>query len=247
MKTLLVLLPMLLLTLLTCTPEQQAQIIEGLIQDIDSAEGRVTITKKDGTVQEFQFDVTTPVEGPDGEAVSQPLEPGDDVQFEVNPQTNKVKRVKVPHAEVEGTIQGLDPENRTVTILSERGREVTLHIPEGTRIKLEEDFPGGFADLRIGAEIEAKFNPDTLVASKIKVEEQEAEVKGVVQAVNTDSNTLTIVTQSGRELELRVESQTRVDMDDFKGATLADLKVGDEVEAKFNPETRVAYKIEVED
>ena len=61
------------------------------------------------------------------------------------------------------------------------------------------------------------------------------------------SKTITILTRSGRELELRVESQTRLELDDLKGATLADLKVGDEVEAKFNAETLVAFKIEVKD
>ena len=100
--------------------------------------------------------------------------------------------------------------------------------PTGTRIELEDDFPGTLADLTVGIE-----------------EEEEAELEGLVVGVEGDE--VTIETERGRSLTLIVGDRIRIELeDDFPGA-LTDLQVGTEVEAKFDPSTRIVFKIDVED
>ena len=59
----------------------------------------------------------------------------------------------------------------------ENGSARTLVIGDGTRIELEDDFPGTKADLQVGTKVKAKFDPATGSAFKIEVEEAGKEDK----------------------------------------------------------------------
>ena len=165
------------------------------------------------------------------------------MKVEVNEDGRVVQRIEARQAKVKGVI--IEIEGNKVTIESERGREVTVTATDLTRIKLEDDFPGTLADLQVGAEVQVKYDPDSLVAFKFDAEEEEAEIEGVI--VEVDGDEVTIETERGRRLTLAVGDRIRIELEDDIPGARADLQVGAEVEAKFDPFTRTAYKIEVDD
>ncbi|MBI5951397.1 MAG: hypothetical protein HY865_07050 [Chloroflexi bacterium] len=72
------------------------------------------------------------------------------------------------------------------------------------------------------------------------------EVKGIIAAVDATASTVTITPQGGgMDVVLTVDAITLIKRND-KPATLADLQMGDKVEAKYNAVTLVASKIEAE-
>ena len=90
--------------------------------------------------------------------------------------------------------------------------------------------------------MEVKFDPDTLVAFKIDTEEEEAEIEGVI--VGIQGGEATIETEHGRRLALVVNDHTAIKLKGDLPGTIADLHINTKIEAKFDPSTRVAIKIE---
>lgn len=175
------------------------------------------------------------------------LKVGAEAEAKFDPDSRQAFKISLEEeeAEVEGTI--VKVAGQEVTIETERGRKLTLTVGDRTRIELDEDFPGAAADLREGVEIEAKFDPFTRRALKIKVEEEEeeAEIEGTI--VGVAGKEVTIETERGRRLTLTVGDRTRIELDDDLPGTTADLRKGLEVEAKFDPATNVALEIEEKD
>ncbi len=71
------------------------------------------------------------------------------------------------------------------------------------------------------------------------------EVEGTLTAVNKTANTVVITPRRGAAVTLNVTAATKIERNDKK-AVLADLVVGDHVEAKFDPATKNALKLETE-
>ena len=236
------LLPLLLLVLIACTPAEM-ELIRGILQDVDTANGEITIVTEDGKTITLTISTDVSVETEGASSAIEALEPGTSIEVKVDDDGHLVHHIKAHQAKVEGVIVAIK-ENK-ITIESERGHQLTVHITSQTRIELEDDFPGTLADLQIGAEVEIKFDPDTLVAFKVATEEEEAEIEGfVVQVVDSE---ITVETERGRRLTLMIGNRTRIELeDDFPGTT-ADLQVNTRVEVTFDPNTRSAFKIEVED
>ncbi len=70
-----------------------------------------------------------------------------------------------------------------------------------------------------------------------------AEVEGIITSVDPDARTLTV--DDGEPLQ--VTDATKIELDGENGSAFDALVVGQEVEVKFDPATREALKIEVED
>ena len=128
---------------------------------------------------------------------------------------------------------------------SERGNRVVAVIADINRIELEDDIPGYVADLRVGLEVEIKFDPESMAAYKIDVEEEEAEIEGV--AVSIEEDAVTIDTERGRRLTLAVSAGTTIELEDDIPGVPADLQVGIEIKVELDPFTKRAFKIEVEE
>ncbi|AXA36623.1 MAG: hypothetical protein D6691_05020 [Candidatus Hydrogenedentota bacterium] len=151
---------------------------------------------------------------------------------------------------VKGTISAIDLIGSTVTVTPARGgADVTVTVDASTRITRNRR-AAGLADLLVGDSVEVKYNPTTLVASKIEVKSPgsgstpTAEVKGTVTAVDPLLGTLTVTsTLTSGSVTVQVDATTKIERDDAP-ATLADIQVGDCVEVKYNPTTSVAIKIE---
>ncbi len=150
--------------------------------------------------------------------------------------------------EVSGTIFAVDtvavPNTVTITP-KDGGPNVTVNITLDTLIEV-----GGAAatvnDLAVDMFVEAEYDPLTLNAFRIEAEseEDEGEVEGVINAVDTGLGTITI-DSNGTLVTLIVDASTKIELNDAP-AFLADLQthIGDPVSAEYNSVTMVAHEIE---
>ncbi|MDP2729076.1 MAG: DUF4382 domain-containing protein [Dehalococcoidales bacterium] len=163
-----------------CTPGQE-KLVEGILQNVDSANGEITIVTRDGRTITLTIDTEGTVETEEGTSSLRTLEPGASVEVKVSKDERVARGIKAHQAKVEGTIVSI--EGNEIIIESEGGRQVTVLVTELTRIELEDDFTGTLADLQTGLEVEVKFDPESQVAFKIDTEEgEEAESYGLAPA-----------------------------------------------------------------
>lgn len=155
-----------------CTPSEVAAL-EGILQEVDSANGQITIVTKDGKTVTLDITTETEVVADGDSSTLGSLAPGASVEIEVKKNGKVASHIKARQAEVEGTIVGIEGDK--ITIETERGYQRVLVVGDQTRIELDEDFPGTLADLQVGVEVEAKFDPSSYIAFKIEVEEDEDE------------------------------------------------------------------------
>ena len=245
-RVLAMLTPLILLAALACEG-LEAELVRGILQDVDTVNGEITITTNDGKTITLNIDtaasVATESDGSSLQSSFETLEPGTSVEVELDDDGNGVRGIVARLAQAKGTLVAI--EGNEVTVESLRGHQATVLVTEQTRIRLEDDFPGQLADLTLGAEVKIKFDPVSRVAFKIDTEDEEAKIKGsIVEAV---ADQVIVETSRGRRLTLAIGDRTRVELGHDLPGTYADLRVGDQVEVKFDPFTRMAYKIEVEE
>ena len=242
LRLVLPLIAVIVLTLSACT-SAQAELLDGILQTGDAANGEITIVTKDGKSVTLKITTDVPVETEGAFSALETLESGTPVEVEVSEDGQAVRRIKARQVKVEGTVVRI--EGNEITIESEQGRKAAVIVTDRTRIQLEGDLPGTLAHLQVGVEVEIKFDPESRVAFKISTEEEEAEIEGVVVSVESDE--VTIETERGRRLTLVIGDRTKIEFEDDFSGTMADLQVGKEIEAKFDPATRTAFKIEIEE
>ncbi|MCH8987923.1 MAG: hypothetical protein IIA92_03855 [Chloroflexi bacterium] len=236
------LVPLLLMVLIACTLTED-QLIEGILQNVDSVNGEITIVTKDGKTITLTIATDAPVATEGASSALETLEPGTTLEVEVDDDGQVAVRIKARQAKLQGRI--VEIAGNEVTIESPLGRKATVLVTENTRIELEDDFPGALSDLRVGSEVEVKFDPESRVAFKIDSDEEEAEIDGVVLEIA--GSEVTVETERGRILTLIVGERTRFELEHDIPGTLADLQVGATIEAKFDPFTRDALEIEIEE
>lgn len=221
--------------------------LKGIIAAVDTSASTVTITpKKGGADVTLNVDANTLIKR-NGPATLADLQAGDKVEAKYDPAAMLAIKIEAkPNlAKVKGTIAAVDTAAGTLTITPKDGSpDVTLAVDANTYIKRNGQ-PATLADLLVGDRVEAKYNPVTLLAATIKASNL-LEVKGTIAAVDTSASTVTITPSDGSpDVTLTVDANTKIER--FSNpATLADLLVGDPVEAKYDPTTMLAFKIEVE-
>ncbi|MSQ40804.1 MAG: hypothetical protein EXR55_03915 [Dehalococcoidia bacterium] len=205
--------------------------------------GQITVLTKDGKTVTLIIDTKATVQAEGATSALETLAVGTSLEVEVGETGQVANSVKARQAKIEGVITAI--QGGQITVETERGLTRTLQVTEATRIELEEDFPGTLADLKVGHEVEVKFDPDTSVAFKVDSKEEEAEIEGVI--VGVQGSEVTVETERGRRLSVVVSDRTRLELEKDLPGALADLKVGMEIEVKFGPFTRAAFKIEVDE
>jgi small nuclear ribonucleoprotein (snRNP)-like protein len=223
--------------------------LKGVIAAVDTTANTVTITpSKGGANVTLNVDASTKIKRNGKSAALAELQVSDKVESKYNGATLLASKIeaKTNTAELKGVIAAVDTTASTVTITpSKGGADVTLTVDASTLIK-RNGKSAALADLLVGDKVEAKYNPVTMLASKIEVKSSYSELKGKIAAVDTTANTVTITpSKGGADVTLNVDSSTIIKKNDVT-ITLADLVVGDMVEAKYSPATMLAAKIEVE-
>ena len=140
-----------------------AQALDGIIQNIDTANGKITIVTKDGATHVVTIQSGTQVETNGSASTADTLEIGSMVEVEMEDDRPKV--INALLNKVEGTVS--DFSNGQLTVGS-GASSVKTEVTAGTR------FEGGNpADLRPGAEVEVKYDPSSLVALKVDFQSTE--------------------------------------------------------------------------
>jgi len=165
-------------------------------------------------------------------------EPGDDRAVDIQAEGPE-------ESEVRGTIAAVGAATVTITPKT-GGADVTVNVTPATLIALSGN-AAALGDLTAGSPVEAEYDPITLNAFRIEVENEieDAEVDGTITAIDTTAGTVTIADALGTPITLFVDASTRIERDDAP-ATIFDLKVNDPVKAEYNNVTLGAHEIEVE-
>ena len=209
--------------------------IEGNITTVDTAANIVTITSDNGTAVTLNVTDRTEIEALGKESATlDDLEVGQRVKAKYETSTMNALEIEVEEVEatkIEGEITALDSANKTITITPKQGAAVTLTIIDKTEIEVWGKEPAGFQDLKLGDWVKAEYNPITKEALEIEVrakgEPSLAARQGFFGTVNATTNTsLTLTTKQG-VVTFTVDNNTQFWKPPQKGATLADIKVGD--------------------
>ncbi|MBI2866991.1 MAG: hypothetical protein HYX97_01490 [Chloroflexi bacterium] len=219
---------------------------DGILQNVDTISGEVTVKLKDGSIIKFNLKNAT-VETLRAALGTASLEAGSQVTIEVD-NDQQVRKVKARHAEVEGVIKSLDAAKKTLTVTAEENGDITLEVTAETEIQMEDEGQAAFADLRVGQEVEVKYDVETKDALKIEVEEEEdneAEVEGVITSVNESAKTITIRGSNGVETSYRLTASTTLEL--HGAQTFEGLKTGMRVKAKVSRTDNELLKLELED
>ena len=144
---------------------------------------------------------------------------------------------------LQGLISAVDTGAGTLTVTPKGGgSNVTFNVDSSTVItRLHHS--ASLADLQPGDRVKVWYNPSTLLASRIKADLNLVSVEGAISGVDTGAGTVSITPKGGgTDVVLNVDSTTVIKR---SGATagLADLKVSDRVEARYNPVTLLAASI----
>ena len=216
--------------------------LKGLVVAVDAVAGTVTV-QSNGVDTVLTVDATTYIKRNSRIATLAELQLGDKVEAKYNSLTMIASKIeaKLNYAEAKGFVAAVDAVAGTVTIRTSSA-DVVLTVDAATYIKRDRTIVT-LAGLLLGDKVEAKYNAVTMIASKIEAKLGSAEVKGVISAVDTVAGTVTITTKTGTSIVLTVDAATYIKRDRAI-VTLADLVVGDKVEAKYNAITLIVSKIE---
>jgi hypothetical protein len=149
---------------------------------------------------------------------------------------------------LKGTIVALNSKTHTLTVAPLHGPKVTVRVAKGTLIK-RNGKADKFAKLRVGDRTSLRYNPLNHQADEVDDTPGKYDIHGTVEAVDTTANTITIASEEGgNSVILNVDSATVI-LRNGATAALADLAVGDKVEAKYDSASMLAslIKTEVED
>ena len=226
-----------------CTTAQQ-QMLEGVLQNVDSVSGTITVVDKSGKTHVINIQSNSQVQTQSGDSSLDALVAGTEVEIELEG-GNVTRRIKADLARIQGTISQVNASTNETTITPvSGGTAVTLRITGDTRIRISGDRDGSFSNLTVGVRVDASYNTNTKVALRVSVGQTEtADIEGRITNVST--NNVTIQTEKGRVVNLATNNSTLIRM---RGTimTMAALKAGLKVNAKFDPFTKLATRIEIQ-
>ncbi|MFQ5860868.1 MAG: DUF5666 domain-containing protein, partial [Dehalococcoidia bacterium] len=241
---------------------------KGVIEEISG--DQVTLTLEDGSFLTLTVTDETDISRHTGRRTDQltlnDLQVGYVIQVKYNMETLVILRIRLKghtaalgieqldggdEVEAEGVIHLVNPVDRTVTVTLDGDITVILIVTDNTILRLRRNALA-LEELLEGALVEVKYNPTSLVADKIVVEDElEFESEGVIQSISGD--VVTVALQNGRTVDLTITYETRIRHTGVAEAlTLDNLVILAQdgrltVEVKFNPLTLEVMRIVVED
>ncbi len=234
--------------------------VTGTITVIDP--GRITVTPEDGEPVEVTLSNETEI-GVQGE--ERPLGPRDLALGQVvtvwyNPDTGAAKRVtvlrvqlpkdklsdilrEVSRSQVEGRVSGINIQATppTITITPLLGANVQLRVTGQTQITVDGQ-SAILGNLTLDSLVKAEFYPDTREAMKIAVFTEippgVSFISGVVSGLVKKAGEVTITTQDGKRLTLRITGQTVIERNGQRVPIQA-IQLGDQVKitSRFRQQT----------
>lgn len=168
---------------------------------------------------------------------------GDRVTARFNDETLVATEVRVnTEAKVEGKIQSVDSASgQLILALPDGGVTITLKLTPGSQIEINGKTATS-GDLKANQLVEVRYNVKTQEALAVHAKTK-AEVNGTIKAVDAVAGTVTILSENGKEVTIKVTDTTRVKITGFLFGLLG-LGAGMDVEAKYDLATGVATELQ---
>jgi hypothetical protein len=168
-----VLIVVLLVGITGCTASN-LQTLRGMVQNIDTVSGNVTVKLADGTSRTFDFtDVTKDTIARAFGSLS--LEPGDNVTIRED-NHHIIKGIKGQYAEVQGVIKAITgytapvaSGNATITITADNTTDITLKVNAKTLVIIYATGRATIADLKAGQQVSVRYDITAMTAATIRV------------------------------------------------------------------------------
>ncbi|MEK6300688.1 MAG: hypothetical protein AABO41_08210 [Acidobacteriota bacterium] len=211
----------------------------GVIRAVDLNAGTVALRTREDRLLTLQTNRRTEIVRNDQPATLRDLQPGDDARVVYDSSTFLAASIvargpeppPVEPVRIQGTIAGVDLNERTLAIVTLEGRTVRLNVTPNTSIMLD-DQPARLDDLKRGFTAGALFNPNTFDALRVDAQSF-PEVRGVIRSVSVEHHTLTIAPSTDEpEITLLVGPSTSISLND-RPARLEDLEPGFRVVAAY--------------
>lgn len=215
----------------------------GIIKAMDLSANKVTIHNSDGNSMTVSINAGSAISRNSKKAKLKALVLGDEVTVQYDGSTLNAASLAASGPVVErvsGKVNAVNKGHGTILL----GAKRLISVNAGTRISR-----GGKAvslsSLTRKDRFVAQLNPGTnLVVSFIGDGPETAEVEGTISAI--EGNSVTITPENGAsDVALIVDESVMIEIDG-EPATLADLYVGQGVEAYYDPATLIAFSIEAE-
>ncbi len=130
---------------------------------------------------------------------------------------------------VAGTLERLDPVSGTLTVLGDDGSRTEVGYARETPVRVH-GAPGALSDLRPGQRVRAHYaeTPSGKVAVKVAASGQLApeQVRGIVEAVDSEANLLTLTVLNRGSLSFRMDPEREAANVDGRNIRLGELSVG---------------------
>jgi hypothetical protein len=136
---------------------------------------------------------------------------------------------------LQGTLKNVDSVSGVVTVTLKNGTTQTFNFNDVSIDTIKQAI--GSATLEVGDNVTVKIRQQHVE----EVHSQNAEVDGTIKTVGADN--VTITTEKHGDVTLKVNAQTKIVVGDNKTSTLANLVVGQQVEAKYDVSTMTAIRI----
>ena len=227
-------------------------LVTGILQNVDSVSGEVTVQLNDGNTKTFNLDDVN-VDALETIVGSAVLQIGDSVDLMLGID-DAIASLAPSAAKVEGTIFSIDTDESSLTVDAENGVQLTVKIDEQTEIKAKGtgSSSANIFELTSGMEVKVIYDAETSQSSMIQFTRTgergtsiEQDRIGVVSAVDPIAHTITLSNSDGTLSTFSIASTTQIG--DNGPATFTAIQPGTAVEIEFNPITMEASEVEIED
>jgi Cu/Ag efflux protein CusF len=226
---------------LTACSAQDIQSLQGILKNVDTVSGNLTLTLKDGSTFNYSFADINPASILDSQGNLR-FNIGDNVTLQIYKHGN-TKLPQFPNACSAGTIKTIGTDN--ITITTEHQGDITLQVTPQTLIITKSTGKGTLADLTVGQKVEATYEKVSMKAIMIKVDFQiaQASAVGTIKTVYSNNSTLTITTLFRGDITLLVTADTMIRIGGKGVGAFSDLQAGQKVEVNYEVATMKALKI----
>jgi len=216
-------------------------LVTGVIKEVDTTTGTVTITTKGGT------DVVLRLASSGLADLENKINNTARIQYNV--ETRGVTNADIG-AEAEsntslifgGTLKAVDIPAGTITITCDSGADITLSVAAEVSL--------ASLATKVGSQVTVRYNTETGEVININIEgESQAKinVSGTLKAVNLAEGTITITTSEGDDIILSISSSTEIRLGGAISRPLSLVThIGSELEVEYNADTNTAISINIE-
>jgi hypothetical protein len=202
------------------------------VEAIDTQANEVTIKSSgDATVRlKLTNDTQILIGGKAGDLSN--IAVGDLVKVRYDSEASVAAEIRVQtEAEAHGTVRSVDTAKGQLVIALDNGAILTLKLTPNTGIEVNHK-KAAAADLKTNASVEVEYNIKAMEAREVEASTK-AGVRGTVRTVNPTSGTVTIRTDEGKEIALKVTNSTKVDIQGLLFGILG-ISPGMTVKAEFD-------------